>query len=572
MNLSGITGVVQAVTLASRADVDHMVPGVTYTTHSQEAAYFPAVATIEAQRAELLGEIYDVSGRQVVLRLGHARLEARQEPAAKRTITIGAEFFVTALKDYKDWRIKWWREAIQNAVDAGARNVDLGSRQDPDGTMTVWCDDDGSGMDEQTILNKFLVLGGTTKIGDGGVAGGFGKAKELLLLPWIGWKIHSRETIVDGSGIDYTTSRAPMRKGTRLEVAMPADKNTDGAVAIAFVQRCDLPNVSFKVNGEPVKAALSGGRLVQSVTGKVDLYFIPSSERQPDLYVRAKGLYMFDRYIGDIPGFLIAELTAPSIDILTANRDGFRDWMVAREIDELGERIAKDTRSALRGGNLLRQKFEGTGKFRARDRAADLLYRIGPRPAVGALTDQNTDALVQAVNDFAKREGEQQQGQVGGLPSPDGARAMLDQKFLGPDQLEAAIKQLVWEPDFFLVNDVESFTIPKKFFPATMTPTVLKLAKSWVELVRYVMMQLGSDEKFGVGFIFSEETAAAALSEKSREGDREQWVMLNPVKDLRSLRGDISRMDVWRPAQDQDLKWLYAAAIHECTHIADGLA
>ena len=43
---------------------------------------------------------------------------------------------------------------------------------------------------------------------------------------------------------------------------------------------------------------------------------------------------------------------------------------------------------------------------------------------------------------------------------------MLDQKFLGPNHLEAAIKQLVWEPDWFLVNEVDGYKVPKKFFPA----------------------------------------------------------------------------------------------------------
>ena len=127
----------------------------------------------------------------------------------------------------------------------------------PDGTMMVSCDDDGRGMDEETIIGKFLVLGGTTKIGSGGAAGGFGKAKELLLLPWISWRIHSRNTIVEGSGIDYTVSRGPMRQGTRLDVVMPPDKYTSEAIALGFLQKCFLPNVSFTVNGEPARADLA---------------------------------------------------------------------------------------------------------------------------------------------------------------------------------------------------------------------------------------------------------------------------------------------------------------------------
>jgi hypothetical protein len=109
--------------------------------------------------------------------------------------------------------------------------------------------------------------------------------------------------------------------------------------------------------------------------------------------------------------------------------------------------------------------------------------------------------------------------------------------------------------------------VPKKFFPQTMTPTVLKLAKTWVELCRYVMMQLGSEEHFGVGFVFSDSAAAMAITDEDREGEREKWLMLNPHKDM-----NVRSKEIWRPAQDADLKWLYAAAIHEATHIADRIS
>ena len=42
--------------------------------------------------------------------------------------------------------------------------------------------------------------------------------------------------------------------------------------------------------------------------------------------------------------------------------------------------------------------------------------------------------------------------------------------------------------------------------------------------------------------------------------------MLNPFKDMQD------RTTMWRPAQDSDLKWIYAAAIHEATHIADRIS
>ena len=557
----------QATIIETAQEAMDALPGL-YVVRSGTEAYFPMMGMLEAGYAVFRGEVYDDEGRAVTVEVttapepSHTPMMRAADPE-RRMITIGPEFFITALKDYKDWPIKWWREAVQNAVDAGGLHVALSATKQADGTMLVSCDDDGRGMDEETIVGKFLVLGGTTKTGPSGAAGGFGKAKELLLLPWLSWRIHSRDTVVEGAGIDYTVHRAPMRQGTRLEVVMPPDKTTDDAVALGFLQKCYLPGVRFTVNGVPAQAALVGKTLVSSVPEKADVFFTPTpGEMQSYIYVRARGLFMFQTYIGQTPGFVLAELIAPSIEILTANRDGFRDYHVAHAIDALAERIAKDNLSALKAGKgLIRQKFEGTGKFKAKERAAVLLDQIGSYGA-GELSPRNTETLVAAMGSYARGEEEKLQS----MPSATVTNILLDQKFLGPNHLEAAIKQLVWEPDFFVVNEIEGYIVPKKFFPATMTPTVLKLAKTWVELCRYVMMQLGSENHFGVGFVFSTDAGAQAISEEDREGRDESWIMLNPFKDVHD------RKEIWRPAQDADLKWMYAAAIHEATHIADNIS
>jgi hypothetical protein len=371
--------------------------------------------------------------------------------------------------------------------------------------------------------------------------------------------VHSRDTLVEGVGIDYTVKRAAMRQGTRLDVVMPPDKLTDAPIALGFLQKCNLPGIQFTVNGEPARADLAGASLVETIPDKAEVYFTPADNKQSYIYVRARGLFMFQSYVGEVPGFILAELTAPSIEVLTANRDGFRDYRVAHAIDRLGERIAKDNLSALKNKQgLIRQKFEGTGKFRAKERAATLLEQVGAYGS-GQLPQQAAEALVAVVGDYAQHEEEKLQA----MPAPAVAAVMLDQRFSGPNHLEAAIKQLAWEPDFFLVNEIEGFIVPKKFYPATMTPTILKLAKTWVELCRYVMMQLGSSEPFGAGFVFSTDHGAEAITDEDREGRDEKWIMLNPFKDVHARR------ELLRPANDADLKWLYAAAIHEATHIAD---
>ena len=115
-------------------------------------------------------------------------------------------------------------------------------------------------------------------------------------------------------------------------------------------------------------------------------------------------------------------------------------------------------------------------------------------------------------------------------------------------------------------EEVEGWKVPKKFFPETMTPRVLKLAKVWTELCRFVLMQLGSSTPYGVGFIFDRKIMAEAdvESDEDAEGDDKlTWLMLNPFRDAPAASA------IYTPSKDDDLRQLYASAIHEATHIAD---
>lgn len=127
---------------------------------ADELEYGGLLAISELGRATLLGERYTDRGvKEIAVDVGNRR--KRLVPNAQ--IRIGREFFTTALRDYEDWPEKWWREAVQNAVDAGACNITCAVEHHPGG-VAVSCEDDCSGMDEDVLINKFLVLGGTTKV------------------------------------------------------------------------------------------------------------------------------------------------------------------------------------------------------------------------------------------------------------------------------------------------------------------------------------------------------------------------------------------------------------------------
>src|SRR3989304_5831934 len=156
---------------------------------ADQPGYGNLLSMVALGEAKLVGERYDERGvKEIAASLGKLKPNAQQ-------IRIGREFFTTALRDYQDWREKWWREAVQNAVDAPATVVtcsvdEVNTETGP--AIMVSVEDNGGGMDEDVLINKFLVLGGTTKATTAGSTGGFGKAKELLVLPWLRWSIHTR--------------------------------------------------------------------------------------------------------------------------------------------------------------------------------------------------------------------------------------------------------------------------------------------------------------------------------------------------------------------------------------------
>lgn len=619
--------------------------------------FFEALAAVNAGDLTLVGERYDERGvREILVR---APGGTRRNPE----IRIGAGFFSSAIKDYEDWMEKWWREAIQNAVDAGATEVECTTLALPDGTFRIACSDNGKGMDEDTILTKFLVLGATTKI-VGGTTGGFGKAKELLLLPWLKWSIHSRTTQVNGEGIEYQVSQAPARSGTELAVIMPADKTTTEAAAISFISKCYIPKVRFTVNGRDVKADLEPGELVDDWDGKADVYHNPGVQlSNSQMLVRTGGLYSFGIWLSSgVPGVMIVELKGRSVDLLTANRDGFRDRNLKYAAQDFVNQLAADISSKLKkkaGG--IRQRFKGKGKFKSAeddlktalfenmnvdikpkkkltadqieefvqtvqrqlpehekvsgapkkldlepteeiitqvaDTLADgdnpgnpLIFGDGTEagfPLPRGAVDEVEDIVDQVAPDQPEAEiaddsaegDESMAGPIELAPIPDAIRVMLgDINFRGSSHLEAALTQVAWEPDFFIINEKvdefggtsgEIYPVAKQFMPQTMSANVRKLARLWAELCRFVLIQLGCEKNYGIGWIFAEKTLAAYLRE-----DGENWLLLNPFRMgvLKRKKNEPEMGKIYRLSAQEDLDMLYACAVHECTHMASGFS
>ena len=116
------------------------------------------------------------------------------------------------------------RELFQNARDACLaveREPEILVELEADACFTqgiLSCDDNGVGMDEDTILDRFLVLGESKKSTD--ATGGFGIAKATILGACSWWEVHTRDLYLscdhleEGRPID----RAAERVGTRVSL------------------------------------------------------------------------------------------------------------------------------------------------------------------------------------------------------------------------------------------------------------------------------------------------------------------------------------------------------------------
>ena len=562
----------EPVRLVEFFDPRDIQPGV-YIAFSSDPAYWPLRSLAVVGYGKILDESNVGPGVKAVMVEVTGASTRRKNPKEVGSVRIGRREFVGAMEDYSVWREAWWREVIQNAIDAGADEIQCGALEQPDRTWRVWCQDNGGGMTRETMRDKFLTLGesGEEKVGaETGSIGGFGQAKKLILFPWLTWKVHTRDTAFVGQGNGWEANDAPMLNGTLIEVIMPADQYTYEAPLIEFLQKSTLPGVSFTITTKDgtraMQAVYRSGKVVHEVEGVVEFRHNKSVAASPKMLIRTRGMFMFSEYLSsDAKGWVTAELQKPSREVLTSNREGFRDSATRRAVSEYATRIAADVRSALKAkSKMIREVYHGTGKFRAEKREAEMLAQVGPVTAAEGFSTESIVELVElykALKQQADETKTETRDMGSALPHPDVAREMLEAVDLkGATHIEAVFKQLAWEPDFFLMNNIEEYYVPKKFRPEAMPPKILKLAKVWTELVRFVFMQLGCSSPFGVGWYFDDSAAAAYVREEGQD-----WIVLNPFKNL------VDRKEIWNSSDPQDLDWLYAAAIHECTHMADGV-
>ena len=501
------SGMTAEPTLLTEATNPHsLAPGV-YRADSRTSAY-PALRYLaDTGGGEVALERF-LPSRHIELTV---RIPDRQpikqnpadDPEISGSFSISRAWSESRVRTYRAWRVAWWREAIQNSVDAEATRIDLRCEQTAAG-FVVSCSDDGGGMSPQYIEDKekgFLAIGGSGKTGGGGSTGGFGAAKEILTLPWIQFKLLSSDKQYMGSGTDWRRSNAPERKGVMLEVLMPADFHTDIEHAEHVLARSWIQGVKFSLNGRAIKALLqTPDKVLQEVPGQGTIYEGKRTRGQPpELLVRKNGLWMFSE---DLPESakhtIVVELTGSSTKLLTENRDGLSGTAdkLRRALDDMRSEMSSEGKVKSKKSAPVMQVFRGTGKLSggtdAKKRAAELASAAGPiadfktgKATTVTLSKASAEQIVALLSQLSGIDMGQSAGE-GGMVSAalcnmdkDLAETLVGSiSFASQKGLDAALAQLAWQPDMLLLKDPDfEYHIPKKFTPESITPGLCVCSK-----------------------------------------------------------------------------------------------
>ena len=465
--------------------------GKRYTAAAIDEDYGTLLAMVEDGDAEYLGERYRSDGvREIAVETGRIRRNPGKLGGTASTISMNRRYYTNVTESYGySWQECWWREAIQNAMDAKARNITLTieadtSQDSVDAGLAykISCEDDGSGMDMRTVMSKYLIVGATTKedkqLGQqkGEDSGGFGVAKMLLLLPWMRWELHTQDNLVYGDGGDFegnkeprnpgpnltkpwegmtggwvTTHEVPYRNGTKLTVWMPEDKHIKQYQAKKVIERSYVPNVAFTIYDHTVeekgdqithpKAVEELGEYVEGFPG-ADLYMQDLKYGTSKMYVRDRhGLFMFDITIPDVPKQLVLQLNVNAVGVLMDNRNGFANKEVKNAVSRFVKELAADVTSRLKkAAGVIRQKFYGAGSFDAAE---------GDRMPLDAQRKQqeNDEQWKRGVADVEEEVGDMQPDEEEGRLTPEQEKAIMDALKKRREAAEAAREAAEDDPE-----------------------------------------------------------------------------------------------------------------------------
>jgi hypothetical protein len=398
-------------------------------------------------------------------------------------VGINHEFFEKGLNDYASWRDSWVREIGQNSADCGAATIKFEFSQMPDGDTLAVAENDGPPMDEKTLLDKFLCLGGTTK-DSGDSVGGFGVAKVVIALAHKSYRIDTGTCRVSGAGGDFEIEQREYFPGTRTEVVMRGDQVAALHQAVRdFITYAQL-DCEIVLDGERHHPDLRKG-MPRRDLGFATVY---TNRTHPHtMVVRIGGIPMFTEYVSINRG-VIVELKGKSSDVLTANRDGLiRPY--SSQLSAFVTELAVDKRSALKSRRPHYRHYAGERLRHVTQHA------VSVRDLVGEVTGAQPETI--------------ETPSCGGTPVAAAA--------FSPHQRAPARPTGEIGHEFIIKNET-GLEIPRYFLldGGEFSPYSRKLVRVWGRILLTLHQIFDHEAEFAIGFVFDAD--AEAQFEEGRYG------------------------------------------------------
>ncbi len=443
-----------------------------------------------------------------------------------RSVKIGPNFFAGAFRDYSDWKWAWVREIMQNCLDTPRTTEVVAEVWRLNDNTYVSVKNNGVPMTEDVLCNKLLSLGESGKSFQNGSVGGFGKAKEILMMAHESWKVFTGGLAAEGVGGDYLLSSFPYFHGTETTVEIKGDHME--ALLRNFRQFAKYSQWAgqLKVNGEILDTNLRKG----SRRRDFDWGVVYTNNSFSNLLIcRMNGIPMFTQYIEN-KGTVIIELTGTSSEVLTSNRDS----LVYRHQSELNKFVADlamNSKSALQKNKTERVRFAGYKLGEAPYKTGDHI-KVEDSEAVKEMS-----RVFYNVTDHIKKTDNSSEGQTF-------------------EEASNFVSNL-FHPEFYIKSEIGG-TIQVKFLPGTFSSTNKRLINNWVGILLEIAKLTGSYHNFAVGFVFDKDTSA-----QHEKHNGQDIVYVNPVTIEENL-GKHKLLAKWTATENFEL---IATAAHEYVHL-----
>lgn len=251
-------------------------------------------------------------------------------------VGVPFEFYRKVRRDYKDWRFALIRELIQNSVDAGSSRIKVTLEKSETCSLLAVADN-GCGMTQEVLKEKFLTLGGSHK--KAGDIGGFGMAK-MVIFSCDAYIVDTGPYHVEGFGGNYVLEKRPSQrvKGTSVQVKLSLeDYQSFSQIVPEFIKACWLNSfhsLTIEYNGEELPMDQKEFEFEDNIDG-FDVFYSETMATSIVTFLWGlRGLPMFTTTQLNPGGrgySVVVELgDVKSAEAFTTNRDGFTPEMELR--------------------------------------------------------------------------------------------------------------------------------------------------------------------------------------------------------------------------------------------------